>query len=57
MLYRALFIKDTNSPNTTLTLMAVHAHPDDKSIGTGGILAKYAAGDPDFADNQGLDPW
>jgi N-acetyl-1-D-myo-inositol-2-amino-2-deoxy-alpha-D-glucopyranoside deacetylase len=26
-----------------LTLMAVHAHPDDEAIGTGGILAKYAA--------------
>lgn len=25
-----------------LTLMTVHAHPDDESIGTGGILAKYA---------------
>lgn len=25
-----------------LTLMAVHAHPDDESIGTGGIMAKYA---------------
>ncbi|MFO7964621.1 MAG: PIG-L family deacetylase [Desulfobacterales bacterium] len=25
------------------TLMAVHAHPDDESIGTGGILAKYAS--------------
>jgi mycothiol conjugate amidase Mca len=25
-----------------LTLMAVHAHPDDESIGTGGILAEYA---------------
>jgi N-acetyl-1-D-myo-inositol-2-amino-2-deoxy-alpha-D-glucopyranoside deacetylase len=24
------------------TLLAVHAHPDDESIGTGGILAKYA---------------
>ena len=24
----------------TLTLMAVHAHPDDEAIGTGGILAK-----------------
>ena len=23
--------------------MAVHAHPDDESIGTGGILARYAA--------------
>jgi N-acetyl-1-D-myo-inositol-2-amino-2-deoxy-alpha-D-glucopyranoside deacetylase len=27
----------------TLTLMAVHAHPDDEAIGTGGILAKYAS--------------
>lgn len=26
-----------------LTLMAIHAHPDDESIGTGGILAEYAA--------------
>lgn len=26
-----------------LTLMCVHAHPDDESIATGGILAKYAA--------------
>lgn len=26
-----------------LTLMAVHAHPDDEAIGTGGILAKYAS--------------
>lgn len=26
-----------------LTLMAVHAHPDDEAMGTGGILAKYAA--------------
>jgi LmbE family N-acetylglucosaminyl deacetylase len=26
-----------------LTLMAVHAHPDDESIGTGGTLARYAA--------------
>lgn len=26
-----------------LTLMAVHAHPDDESITTGGILAKYSA--------------
>jgi LmbE family N-acetylglucosaminyl deacetylase len=25
-----------------LTLMAVHAHPDDEAIGTGGILAHYA---------------
>ena len=26
----------------TLTLMAVHAHPDDEASSTGGILAKYA---------------
>jgi len=26
-----------------LTLMAVHAHPDDESSSTGGILARYAA--------------
>jgi LmbE family N-acetylglucosaminyl deacetylase len=28
--------------NNDFTLMAVHAHPDDEAIGTGGILAKYA---------------
>ena len=27
----------------TLTLMAVHAHPDDEAISTGGILARYSA--------------
>src|SRR4051812_2119493 len=26
----------------SLTLMTVHAHPDDEAIGTGGILARYA---------------
>ncbi|WP_066361125.1 PIG-L family deacetylase [Herbidospora mongoliensis] len=26
-----------------LTLMAVHAHPDDEVMGTGGVFAKYAA--------------
>ena len=26
-----------------LTLMAVHAHPDDESISTGGVLARYAS--------------
>lgn len=26
-----------------LTLMCVHAHPDDEAISTGGILARYAA--------------
>lgn len=25
-----------------LTVMAVHAHPDDESVGTGGTLARYA---------------
>ena len=30
-------------PEQPLTLMAVHAHPDDEAIGTGGILAKYAS--------------
>jgi len=25
------------------TIMAVHAHPDDEVIGTGGILARYTA--------------
>jgi mycothiol conjugate amidase Mca len=25
-----------------LTLMTVHAHPDDEAIGTGGVLARYA---------------
>lgn len=26
-----------------LTLMAVHAHPDDEAIGTGGVLARYGS--------------
>ncbi|GAA2007614.1 PIG-L family deacetylase [Catenulispora subtropica] len=26
-----------------LTLMAIHAHPDDEATGTGGVLARYAA--------------
>ena len=29
--------------NDELTLLAVHAHPDDESISTGGILTKYSA--------------
>ena len=29
-------------PDRPLTLMAVHAHPDDEAISTGGILARYA---------------
>jgi LmbE family N-acetylglucosaminyl deacetylase len=28
----------------TLTLMAVHAHPDDEASSTGGVLATYATG-------------
>jgi len=32
-----------NAKNNELTLLAVHAHPDDESISTGGILAKYSA--------------
>jgi LmbE family N-acetylglucosaminyl deacetylase len=29
-------------PETTLTLMAVHAHPDDEASSTGGVLAAYS---------------
>jgi LmbE family N-acetylglucosaminyl deacetylase len=29
--------------NNPLKLMCVLAHPDDESLATGGILAKYAA--------------
>jgi len=29
-------------PDKSLTLMAVHAHPDDEALGTGGVLARYA---------------
>ncbi|MEU4245571.1 PIG-L family deacetylase [Actinoplanes sp. NPDC026619] len=29
--------------NGGLTLMAVHAHPDDEATSTGGVLARYAA--------------
>ena len=32
-----------NTGNTKFALMAVHAHPDDESISTGGTLLKYAA--------------
>ena len=32
-----------NLKDNELTLLAVHAHPDDESISTGGVLAKYAA--------------
>lgn len=30
-------------PRRRLTLMAVHAHPDDEASSTGGVLARYAA--------------
>lgn len=30
-------------PEQPLTLMAVHAHPDDEGSGTGGVLARYAS--------------
>ncbi|WP_249522667.1 PIG-L family deacetylase [Modestobacter marinus] len=30
-------------PERQLTLMAVHAHPDDEATSTGGVLARYAA--------------
>ena len=31
------------------TLVAVHAHPDDECLGTGGILARYAAANAENA--------
>ena len=39
--------------STPLTLMAVHAHPDDESSSTGGVLARYA----DEAREPGGDAW
>ncbi|GHO42812.1 N-acetyl-1-D-myo-inositol-2-amino-2-deoxy-alpha-D-glucopyranoside deacetylase [Ktedonospora formicarum] len=33
----------TQTPQTPLTFMAVHAHPDDEVFGTGGILALLAS--------------
>lgn len=33
----------SNFHNNQLTLLVVHAHPDDESISTGGVLAKYSA--------------
>lgn len=35
--------KDLFMTDRPLTLMAVHAHPDDEATGTGGVLARYAA--------------
>src|SRR5215470_2648897 len=34
---------DAMSDEPTLTLMTVHAHPDDESNSTGGTLARYSA--------------
>ncbi len=36
-------MKLSNGKNDKFTLLAVHAHADDESISTGGILAKYSA--------------
>ena len=36
-------MKLSDGKNDKFTLLAVHAHPDDESISTGGILAKYSA--------------
>ncbi len=33
-------MNDASSGHRTLTLMTVHAHPDDESITTGGVMAK-----------------
>jgi mycothiol conjugate amidase Mca len=33
----------TDHENNPLTLMVVHAHPDDECLGTGGTLARYSA--------------
>ena len=33
----------SNAINDRLTLLVVHAHPDDESISTGGVLTKYSA--------------
>ncbi|HWF82166.1 MAG TPA: PIG-L family deacetylase [Streptosporangiaceae bacterium] len=32
----------TEQPGQPLTLMAVHAHPDDEASSTGGVLARYS---------------
>jgi N-acetyl-1-D-myo-inositol-2-amino-2-deoxy-alpha-D-glucopyranoside deacetylase len=34
---------DVTEPSHPLTLMTVHAHPDDETIGTGGVMAKAVA--------------
>ena len=35
-------MKLSDSNSNKFTILAVHAHPDDESISTGGILAKYS---------------
>src|SRR6266568_5959316 len=34
---------DMSPPDSARSVLLVHAHPDDESIATGGIMAKYAA--------------
>ncbi len=29
-------------PQAQLTLMLIHAHPDDEVMGTGGVIHRYA---------------
>jgi len=36
-------VQPSPDPDHRLTLMTVHAHPDDEAVGTGGSMAKYAA--------------
>jgi LmbE family N-acetylglucosaminyl deacetylase len=36
-------VSSTGQEARRLTLMAVHAHPDDEATGTGGVLARYAS--------------
>lgn len=36
-------MSDATMHPTPLTLMVVHAHPDDECLGTGGTLARYSA--------------
>jgi len=36
-------MKLSDGNNDKFTLLAVHAHPDDESISTGGVLAKHSA--------------
>src|SRR5260370_42649784 len=39
----AAYSREAGSEKNPLTLMAVHAHPDDEASSTGGVLARYAA--------------